>query len=142
MRTAGAETRIDETKRDTFLNIRLTADELNQLKEIAVKMGMGPSTYARQLIKAQLSKQPKTSNRPDAEAPDLGDAINNLGQNYGRAGQGGICLFDVSSARVNPDILQSLLYTLDKVGTCCILNPGDMGYAEAEQLIKGSLEIR
>jgi hypothetical protein len=105
-------------------------------------MGMGPSTYARQLIKARLNGEQKPAGEQNTGTPDPGDDINNPGQNCRKTGQGGICLFDVSSARVNPDILQSLLYTLDKVGTCRIINPEDMGYAEVEKMIKDSMEIR
>ena len=37
-------------KRSSFLSLRLTGDELTHLRDMAAKFGMGPSTYARQLL--------------------------------------------------------------------------------------------
>ena len=37
-------------KRESFLSIRLTGEQLTQLREAAAHYGSGPSTYARQLI--------------------------------------------------------------------------------------------
>jgi hypothetical protein len=42
---------VEKQKRSSFLTIRLTGDELTQLRDLAAKKGMGPSTYIRSNIK-------------------------------------------------------------------------------------------
>jgi len=50
--TEGYEGKVQKKKqnRASFLSIRLTGEQLAQLREIATHYGSGPSTYARQLI--------------------------------------------------------------------------------------------
>jgi len=38
-------------KRASFLSVRLTEEELTQLRDMAVMVGVGPSTYARMYLK-------------------------------------------------------------------------------------------
>jgi len=44
-------------KRSSFLSIRLTGEELTQLRDMAAEFGMGPSTYARQVLKLAIEQK-------------------------------------------------------------------------------------
>ena len=44
-------------KRSPFLSIRLTGEELTQLRDIAAKLGVGPSTYVRQILKLAIEQK-------------------------------------------------------------------------------------
>ena len=46
-----------EQKRSSFLSIRLTGEELTQLRDMAAEFGMGPSTYARQVLKLGIEQK-------------------------------------------------------------------------------------
>jgi len=48
------EAQKEKQKRSSFLSIRLTGEELAQLRDIATASGIGPSTYVRMLVKRQL----------------------------------------------------------------------------------------
>ena len=39
-----------DQKRSSFLSVRLTDEELTQLRDIAAKQGLGPSTFARLIL--------------------------------------------------------------------------------------------
>ncbi|MGD1118452.1 MAG: hypothetical protein ABR886_03090 [Dehalococcoidales bacterium] len=43
-------------KRSSFLAVRLTGEELTQLRDIAAKQGLGPSTFARMVLVATTKK--------------------------------------------------------------------------------------
>ena len=44
------EVQKSKRKRSSFLSLRLTGEELTQIRDMGAKLGMGPSTYARQLL--------------------------------------------------------------------------------------------
>ncbi|MBA7660932.1 hypothetical protein ES703_68938 [subsurface metagenome] len=44
-------------KRSSFLSIRLTGEELTRLRDMAAKLGTGPSTYARQVLKLAIEQE-------------------------------------------------------------------------------------
>jgi len=44
-------------KRSSFLSIRLTGEELTQLRDVAAEFGMGPSTYTRQVLKLAIEQK-------------------------------------------------------------------------------------
>lgn len=44
-------------KRSSFLSVRLNGEELTQLRDMAAKFGMGPSTYARQILELMIERQ-------------------------------------------------------------------------------------
>ena len=44
-------------KRSSFLSIRLTGEELTQLRDMAAEFGMGPSTYVRQVLKSAIEQK-------------------------------------------------------------------------------------
>lgn len=44
-------------KRSSFLSIRLTGEELTQLRDMGAEFGMGPSTYARQVLRLAIEQK-------------------------------------------------------------------------------------
>ena len=56
----GYEGKVQKKKqnRASFLSIRLTGEQLAQLREIATHYGLGPSTYARQLLIQGMESKP------------------------------------------------------------------------------------
>lgn len=42
--------------RNSFLSVRLTGEELTQLRDVAARLGMGPSTFARAIIKQAIEQ--------------------------------------------------------------------------------------
>ncbi len=46
-----------DQKRSSFLSIRLTGEELTQLRDMAAEFGMGPSTYARQVLRLAIEQK-------------------------------------------------------------------------------------
>jgi predicted DNA binding CopG/RHH family protein len=51
------EVQKERQKHSSFLTIRLTGEELTQLRDLAMSKGMGPSTYIRTLIKDALTSR-------------------------------------------------------------------------------------
>jgi hypothetical protein len=44
-------------QRNSFLAVRMTGKEIGQLRDLAVKQGVGPSTYARMLLVKAIEEQ-------------------------------------------------------------------------------------
>lgn len=61
--TEGRKGRINKPKsgqkRSSFLAVRLTGEELTSLRDIAVKQGLGPSTFARIVLTSVIERQGK-----------------------------------------------------------------------------------
>lgn len=55
-------------KRDSFLNVRLTGEELTRLRDIAARKGLGPSTYARTLVIAAITEDAEAARRAASRA--------------------------------------------------------------------------
>ncbi len=58
-------------KRSSFLSIRLTGDELTQLRDMAAKFGMGPSTYARQVLRLTIEQEHLGMHYPSFPPPSF-----------------------------------------------------------------------
>lgn len=56
----GYEGKVQKKKqnRESFLSVRLTGEQLARLREIAIHYGLGPSTYARQLLIQGMESKP------------------------------------------------------------------------------------
>ena len=48
-------------KRSSFLAVRLTGAELTQLRDIAARQGLGPSTFARLILTSAIERQGESS---------------------------------------------------------------------------------
>lgn len=53
----GGEVQKSKQKRSSFLSVRLTGKELTQLRDMAAEFGIGPSTYARQVLRLAIEQK-------------------------------------------------------------------------------------
>jgi len=67
--------------RISFLSVRLTAEELSQLREQAIHYGLGPSTYARQLLIQGMESRPQSS-IPELLLTYLHEQINSVSSEH------------------------------------------------------------
>jgi len=51
------EVQKSKQKRSSFLSVRLTGKELTQLRDMAAEFGIGPSTYARQVLSLAIEQK-------------------------------------------------------------------------------------
>ena len=58
-------------KRSSFLSIRLTGEELTQLRNMAANFGTGPSTYARQVLKLAIEQKNWVTHNPPFPPPSF-----------------------------------------------------------------------
>jgi len=65
------EVQKSKRKRSSFLSIRLTGDELTQLRDMAAKFGMGPSTYARQVLRLTIEQEHLGMHYPSFPPPSF-----------------------------------------------------------------------
>jgi hypothetical protein len=130
------------TKRDSFLNIRLSGEELTQLRDLAAVAGTGPSTYARILIKNALDQNSKVINNEysQRQAQVLLARDADL-QEVKSIAPAGFALIELGKTKIDPDIVKSLFETLQKTCNCTVVNPEDKGYAEIEKLIRETLSV-
>jgi hypothetical protein len=129
-------------RRASFLNIRLTGKELTQLRNIAGKYGMGPSTYARQVLKTRINQEQAQLESSDSYLPPVNGAMYARESASNRVNmpiQSGICIFYTGNSKVNLDIMQSLLDMLNKICACKILSPGDPAYRATKKLLNNDV---
>ncbi len=108
-----------EQKRSSFLSIRLTGEELTQLRDMAAKFGVGPSTYVRQVLKLAVEQK----NRPSFLSPSF--LLNHLyistntvqGANADLSPREGEVLQLVAQGATNKKIADSLFISENAVKT-------------------------
>jgi hypothetical protein len=127
------------TKRASFLNIRLSGEELTQLRDLAAASGTGPSTFARILIKKILDQNLKPGVRVysqprekvflarDSDSPESKPINPNS-----------IALVEFGKSKIDANIVKSLFETLQQTCQCRVLNPEDTGYIEIEKIIRNN----
>lgn len=66
-------------KRSSFLAVRLTGEELTRLRDVAAKQGLGPSTYARTILKSAIERETQTHT---INMEQLSDLINRISPQF------------------------------------------------------------
>lgn len=125
------------TKRASFLNIRLSGEELTQLRDLAAASGTGPSTYTRILIKKTLDQKMQ----PQVKAYSKSREKVFLARDSDKSGSGlidsnSIAVVEFGKNQIDSDIVKSIFETLQKTCRCKVLNPEDAGYTEIERIMK------
>jgi len=89
----GYEGKVQKKKqpRDSFLSIRLTAEELAQLRETATDYGLGPSTYARQLVIQGMKSSGTRFMPPQLVARSLRQRLHRSGRSTARRITSQVC---------------------------------------------------
>lgn len=128
------EIQTSEQKRSSFLSVRMTGDELSQLRDEAAKLGMGPSTYAR-LVLTQFS------NRTNWPMHNPVNYLCNYSSNIKIEPQvaqsrPGICILKTNDIKFNSDVIPALLNIIFSSGNCRMVTPEDADYKKVERLVK------
>ena len=125
------EVETSEQKRSSFLSVRMTGDELSQLRDVAAKLGLGPSTYAR-LILTQVRSHP---NWP-IQYPLSYLRNNSIGKRGSTLKRPGICILDTNDMNIDQDVIKSVLDAILSVSKCRMVTPDDADYKKVERLVK------
>jgi len=143
--------------RSSFLTIRLTGEELTQLRDISSSKGMGPSTYIRALIKDILSPKERAELTLSESAKqfqsilrglaydkkaDGATAVKDKAKEQYRAFHEAFCILQVSKAPFTQEIINNLtaaitLNIFDQlVSNACVkvINPGDAEFDEMKRI--------
>lgn len=125
------EVETSEQKRSSFLSVRMTGDELSQLRDAAAKLGLGPSTYARSIL-TQVSSHP---NWP------IQDRFNYLYDNSilkrgSTLKHSAICILDTGDINIDQGVVNSLVEAVLISSKCRMVTPDDADYKKAERLVK------
>jgi len=124
------EVETSEQKRSSFLSVRMTGDELSQLRDAAAKLGVGPSTYARLILTSAIKSSNWSIQYPLNQHNDsavwYGSALK----------RPGICILNTDEININPDVIQSLLNVIFNSWKCRMVTPEDQDYRKVERLVK------
>lgn len=145
----GYEGEVQKSKqqRSSFLSIRLTGDELTQLRDMAAKVGVGPSTYVRHVLNFVIQQEnlgtpypfypmpyPSYLSSPlysstdevDSAKPKLGDE---------KAGKR-ICVFNLDELEVNPAFMPAMFDAMFKACGAKMVTPEDDGYDQVQRIME------
>ena len=124
------EVETSEQKRSSFLSVRMTGDELSQLRDAAAKLGLGPSTYARLILTHAISHQnwhmPYTVNNLNNPTRDLESSLSHPG----------IYILDTDDININQDVVINMLGLIRNACKCRMVTPDDADYEAVERLVR------
>lgn len=141
------EVQTGEQRRSSFLSVRMTGDELSRLRAAAAKQGLGPSTYARLLIRTLLdgnancpalsaisypSSLPEP-NRTEADFVRIQHKIHDKIESNPEA----IYILNTAKWTANPQAIYRILEAIDSLGaTHRLVTPDDADYEKVEPLVR------
>ena len=128
----GFEGKVETSKqqRSSFLSVRMTGDELFQLRDMAAKQGLGPSTYARLLLTNAISRQ-------NGPALYLSNCLHfSDGEFRDTPERSGICIMNTDDITINQDVINSMWGVIRSASKCRIVTPDDADYEKVERLVK------
>ena len=124
-------------KRASFLSVRLTGEELTQLRDVAAKIGMGPSTFARYLLKQTIEQNyldffllsnPHAVSAHRAQPQYIHETANDEDSDKR------ICILDPDRLKRDPVVLRLFLEAI--CAGAKVITPKDPAYKSLEKLIK------
>ncbi len=129
----GVEVQAERQKHSSFLTVRLTGEELTQLRNLAMAKGMGSSTYIRTLIKDALMPREHATLSVKDKAKEQYSA---QGETY--------CILELSKPLISEERMRDIAEALgteilDQLipGPCAkIISQGDPGFAEIKRMAK------
>jgi len=124
----------EKQKRSSFLTIRLTGEELTQLRDISSSKGMGPSTYIRAMIKDAL----KPGGRAELALSESAQHFHSImqGLTYERKAGGKSAVRD--KAQEQYEALPEAFCILQISKSCVkVITPADAGFDEMKRIIDG-----
>jgi len=124
-------------KHSSFLSIRLTGDELTQLRDMAAKCGMGPSTYARQILKLTIEQEHLGMHYPSFLPPSLlFPSLYDSTVLSDEKVRNRICIFDPDEMEVDPATMHAMLNALFKACRATVVTPEDADYNAVQRIVK------
>ena len=146
-------------KRSSFFTIRLTGEELTQLRDLSSSRGMGPSTFIRTLIKDALTPREQTELALSKSAQQLKSIVQELVYDKKAGGtsvvkdkakkqyaatQEAFCILELSKAPITQEKMNALtaaitLNILDHfISNACVkvITPGDVEFDEIKRIAK------
>ena len=124
------EVQTTEQKRSSFLSVRMTGDELSQLRDEAAKLGLGPSTYARLVLTHAITGQ----NEPAQYT--FGYIDSNNWKHESNIGPQGIYILNTDDINITQDIANSMFRMICNTWKCRVVTPDDDAYKIVEPLVK------
>lgn len=125
------EVQTSPQKRASFLSIRLTGDELSELRDVASKLGMGASTFARLAIRnAVCGKNLGLQNSFESLPYDYREMHDSFLK------QQGIYIMDPGAISMDEDSIRYVLSAILDILKCRKITPEDEHYPEIERFIR------
>jgi len=127
------EVETSEQKRSSFLSVRMTGDELSQLRDEAVKMGLGPSTYARLVLTHQIEPKNCFPPRPLMRNKYLYCSPES------KLKHPEICILKTDDQNNDLNIdMRTMIEMIRTVWKCRVVSPDDDDYERLEQSLERS----
>ncbi len=123
------EVETSEQKRSSFLSVRMTGDELSQLKEEAANLGLGTSTYARLILTQAITRQKNSAQYT------FGSVDNNRWNCATNPGHQGIYIVNTDDINITPDIVHSMFRMICNMSNCRVVTPDDADYEIVKPLV-------
>lgn len=111
---AGSETRI----KTTTTTLRLSPEERAALEDAAAAAGVGPSSFARQVVMAAVGRSVSVRRRRDPIAAAVAPLLGELGRQGGLLNQ--LARYAHVGGRVDPDALAALRAEIERL-TCAVM---------------------
>ncbi len=124
------EVETSEQKRSSFLSVRMTGDELSQLREEAGNLGLGPSTYARLVLTHAITGQNKSIQFT------LGYPDNNDLTHESNLGSQGIYIMNADDIKITPHFANSLFRMICNMSNCRVVTPNESDYEIVKPLVR------
>ena len=124
------EIETSEQKRSSFLSVRMTGDELSQLRDMATKLGVGPSTYARLILRNAIDNNNWPTPHP------FNDIYNSNCNHESKPKSRFIYLMDADDINIPTDMVKSIIRTIVNNWKCRVVTPNDDDYNEVESLMR------
>ncbi len=125
------EVETSEQKRSSFLSVRMTGDELSQLRDEAANVGLGPSTYARLVLTHAITRQNESA---QCTFGYVDDNINWARQDNQRSQD--IYILNTHQIKITPYIANSMLKMICDTSNCRVITPDDAAYEIVEPLVR------
>lgn len=124
------EVQTTEQKRSSFLSVRMTGDELSQLRDEAAKLGLGPSTYARLVLTHVITGQNESAQYT------FGYVDSNNWKHESNIGPRGIYIMNIDDININQDIANSMFRMICNTWKCRVVTPDDAAYEIVKPLVQ------
>lgn len=127
------EVQTTKQKRSSFLSVRMTGDELSKLRDEAVMMGLGPSTYARLVLTRAITR------RNDPAQFAFADIDTDNWQIGRKIGDNDIFIMSTAAGlHITRDMANTMFRTIFNTAQCTVITPDSDVYRIVKPLVETS----